>query len=93
MPKLLIVGGYIFVIYSADIAENRRHIHIESKKGRFRKSAKFWLEPKIELVDKGNFQIKEISFIKKIIVENINILNAQIDKFLSGKKVEVIIVR
>lgn len=93
MPKLLIIQSYLFVLYSADVAENRRHVHVESKKGRFRVSAKFWLEPKIEVVNKGNFHQGEINKIMKLIKEHEALLNSQIDKFLKGKNVKIIKIK
>lgn len=90
MPKLLILKKYIFLIFSADLSEKRKHIHIEARKGRFRKSAKFWLEPDLELVDSGDFNKKELNELMKIIKENEFIIVNQIDKFLSGKKIKTI---
>jgi hypothetical protein len=87
MPKLLIIRSFLFVIYSADIAEKRRHIHVESKKSRFRVSAKWWLEPDIELVNPGNYSLKEINEIEQLINENKELLQNQIDLFLKGEKV------
>lgn len=55
MPKLLIINQYVFLIYSSDLAENRKHVHVESKKGRFRRTAKFWLEPNVKWWIKGVF--------------------------------------
>jgi len=76
MPKILIVGDVTFFIYSGDINEKRLHIHVEKKKGRYRKAAKFWLEPEIELVTRGNLSDKEINEVKKIIQMNqINLVN------------------
>jgi hypothetical protein len=90
MPKLLIINQYVFLIYSNDLAENRKHIHIESKKGRFRRTAKFWLEPEISLVDPGGFSKTELKKIEKLIKENINLLKEQIEKFSKGIKVKTI---
>jgi len=70
MPKLLTIKKYIFLIYPSDLSEKRKHVHIEARKGRFRKSAKFWLEPVIELAAPGDFNRKEITEVTKIIKEN-----------------------
>ena len=59
MPKLLIIKKYVFLLFSVDIFEHRNHIHVEVKKGHRRRVAKFWLEPEIELVDKGNLSDKD----------------------------------
>lgn len=90
MPKLLIINQYVFLIYSSDLAENRKHVHIESKKGRFRRTAKFWLEPKIQVVDKGGFSHNELKKIEKLIKENIKLLNEQIEKFGKGQRIRTI---
>lgn len=90
MPKLLIIKKYIFIIYSADLSEKRKHIHVEARKGRFRRSAKFWLEPEIKSVDTGDFNEKEINELMKIIKENEFILINQINRFLSGKKIKTV---
>ncbi|MCI0448342.1 MAG: DUF4160 domain-containing protein [Chlorobi bacterium] len=90
MPKLLIVRQYVFLIYSSDLAENRKHVHVESRKGRFRQTAKFWLEPKVALVDKGGFSKTELKNIEKLIKENLNLLNRQIEKFANGIKIKTI---
>jgi len=59
----------VSVIYSGDLIENRKHVHVEARKGKFRRTAKFWIEPDIELVDSGNFSKKEINELRKIIIE------------------------
>jgi len=90
MPKLLIIRSYVFLIYSADITENRNHIHVESRKGRRRVSAKYWLEPNIELVDSGNFSKAELKRIEKLIKDNYVLLVNQVEKFKKGLKVKTI---
>lgn len=90
MPKLLIVRNFIFLLFSVDVNEKRKHIHVEMRKGHKRKLAKFWLEPKIELFDKGNLKDKELKEAEKIIQENYEILISQINKFFSGKKLTII---
>jgi len=32
LPKLLIIKKYVFLIYSSDLSEKRKHVHVESKK-------------------------------------------------------------
>jgi hypothetical protein len=83
MPKLVKHGKYVFLIYSSDLSENRKHIHVEAGKGRFRKSVKFWLEPDVELVDSGDFTIREL----KIINENKLTIILQIEKKISGRRI------
>ncbi len=90
MPKLLIINNYEFLIYSSDLAENRKHVHVISKKGRYRTTAKFWLEPAVKIVEKGNFSETELKKIEIIISKNIKLLNSQIEKFGSGKRIKTI---
>ena len=90
MPKLLIIKSFIFVLYSADIAEKRYHVHVEGRKGKFRTSAKFWLTLEIEIVSTGGFSEKEINQILKYIEQYKGILNKQIEKFVSGKRINCI---
>jgi len=90
MPKLLISKWIEYFIFSGDIKESRKHIHISVKKGRNRQIAKFWLEPKVEVFDKCKLSDKEINEIIKDINKNYSILIKQLDKFMSGKRVKVI---
>jgi hypothetical protein len=90
LPKILIVQNITIFVYSGDISEKRRHIHIEIKKRRHRKSIKFWIEPQIEIVDKNGLNDKEISNIKKIIISNIDLINRQLDQFYQGKYIKLI---
>ena len=93
MPKVLIVGDITFFIYSGDINEKRLHIHVEKRKGRHRKAAKFWLEPQIELETKGNLTEKEINEIKKLIRMNQNKLVNQIRNFYNGIEIRTIRIK
>jgi len=93
MPKILIVGDISFFIYSGDINEKRLHIHVEKKKGRYRKAAKFWLEPEIELENKGNLSGKEINEVKKIIEMNKDNLVQQMKNFYNGLEIKTIRIK
>ena len=93
MPKILIVGDVTFFIYSGDINEKRLHIHVEKKKGRYRKAAKFWLEPEIKLVTRGNLSDKEINEVKKIIQMNQVKLVNQIRNFYNGLEIRTIRIK
>lgn len=63
-PKFLTEDGFVFKIFSLE--EDRMHIHIIKAE----KSAKFWLEPIIELAKNNGFSSKELSIIKRIIENN-----------------------
>ncbi|MGI4805533.1 MAG: DUF4160 domain-containing protein [Janthinobacterium lividum] len=92
MGKLLILSKYIFVIYESDIYEVRRHIHITYKHKGDKTSCKFWLEPQIEIDEnkKGDFAAKELLEVKKLIVENQQLLEKQLDLFHSKQTVKAI---
>ena len=93
MPKILIVGDITFFIYSGDINEKRLHIHVEKKKGRYRRAAKFWLEPEIKLETKGNLSARGIREVMKIIEINKDILIKQIRSFYSGEEIKTIRIK
>ena len=91
MPKILIIGRFVFLLFGADINEKRKHIHVEIKKGRKRFVAKFWLEPEIKVEEKGNLSPKEIKIAKKLILENYDLLLIQVNKFLKSERIKTII--
>ncbi len=93
MPKILIVDWLEFFIFSSDINESRRHMHLAARKGKNREIAKFWLEPKISVAEQGAFSDKEVVEIIKIISNNFDTLNLQLDVFFSGKKVETVRIK
>jgi hypothetical protein len=92
MGKLLILAKYIFLIYGSDIYETRKHIHITYNYKGFKRSCKFWLEPEIQLDEnkKGDFSVKEITEIEKLIVENKADLLNQLDLFYNQQTVKAI---
>jgi hypothetical protein len=92
MGKLLILAKYIFLVYSVDIDEFRKHIHITHNVAGYKKSCKFWLEPEIELDQnkKGNFTDIELNEIEKLIIENKNILLRQLELFYNGNTIKAI---
>ena len=92
MGKLLILLKYTFLIYSADINEIRKHIHVTYNIAGYKKSCKFWLEPEIELDEdkKGTFTNIELREIKKLIQENEYGLMQQLKLFYAGKKIKSI---
>lgn len=90
MPKLLVVKWLEFFIFSSDIKENRKHVHLSSRRGKSRNIAKFWLEPEVVVAEAGGFSEKELNEIKKVIVEHLDVLNKQIDAFFAGKRIKLI---
>ena len=79
-------------VFSGDINEKRKHIHIRDKKGRINRLCKFWIQPEIELANNHGFSKSEIAEIKKLVTSNIEIIKIQLKAFHAGKKVKSIIV-
>ena len=69
MPKLLIIKNIVFLIFSVDFREERKHIHFVKKAVRKFNPAKIWLEPNIEISEKGDFNDVEINKIIKLVIE------------------------
>lgn len=69
MPTVLRVGPYRFFFYSNEKSGNKYepiHIHVTSSG----KEAKFWVKSSIELADNDGYSKTEVNEIKRIIVEN-----------------------
>ena len=92
MGKLLVFSKYVIFVFSGDINEKRKHIHIRDKKGRINRLCKFWIQPEIELANNHGFSKSEIAEIKKLVTSNIEIIKIQLKAFHAGKKVKSIIV-
>ena len=92
MGKILILLKYVFLIYSVDILEIRKHIHVTHNVAGYKKSCKFWLEPFVELDNnkKGNFSDIELREIAKLIEENKELILKQLELFYNGKLVKSI---
>lgn len=89
MPKILVVGRFVFLLFASDVAEARRHIHVEVKKGRRRHVAKFWLEPMLELVEAGDLNDREVREVVSLIRLHEALIASQLDRFYAGKPVKV----
>ena len=92
MGKILIVFRYIFLIYSVDINETRKHIHVTRNVAGYKKSCKFWLEPQIEIDEnkKGDLSEIEMREVKRILEENNAVILQQLELFYQGKQVKAI---
>lgn len=90
MPKILIWKNIVFLIFSVDIRESRRHIHVVKKSVNKFYPAKFWLEPTIEIAEKGDFTNKEINKIHDLIVNFETDLHNQLTLFYKGEPVKAI---
>ena len=90
MGKLLIYLQYVFLVFSSDIKEKRKHVHVRDSKRRLTNLCKFWLEPGIEIEYNYGFTQKELNEIEKLIKENKTILLKQLGQFYKGKPVKAI---
>ena len=92
MGKILVLLRYIFLIYSIDINETKRHIHVTHNVAGYKKSCKFWLEPEVMLDEnkKGDFTETELREIRKLIEENKELILQQLELFYEGKPVKSI---
>lgn len=92
MGKILVFLKYVFLIYSIDINEVRRHIHVTRNVAGYKKSCKFWVEPEIELDEnkKGDFTAVELREIGKLIEENKEVILQQLELFYAGQPVKSI---
>ena len=59
MGKLLIFGWYYLHIW-ANEGHERLHIHVFRSKSKNAFGAKFWIEPKVELFEEGDFSPEEL---------------------------------
>ena len=90
MGKLLVFLKYVFFVFSSDVNENRRHVHVTDKKKDLERMCKFWIEPQIKLEYNVGFNAKEIKQIEKMLRINIASVNSQLDLFYRYKKVKAI---
>jgi len=65
-PTVFKIKDYRFVFFSRE--EKRVHIHVSSPDG----EAKFWIEPKVELVKNYGFSERQIVELERIVKEHIN---------------------
>lgn len=88
----MIVLKYVFFLFSSDINEKRKHIHVRDRKGKISNLCKYWLEPEISLAYNKGFTNKEIKEIGSLIVEHKTIINKQVKLFRAEKTVKSIII-
>lgn len=78
MPTVLLKNGYRFFFYINDHLPP--HIHIE----RENKTAKFNLEP-VELVSSKRFNARELSEIRKLVVQNSESFKIKWNEYFNNK--------
>ena len=77
MPTILKIGKYRFFFFSNEGSESV-HIHIESDEN----YAKFWLEP-INLAKSIGYNVKELNEIRKLIIDNVEIIKVKWYEYFS----------
>ena len=90
MGKLIIFAKYVLFVFSSDINESRRHIHVRDRSSKLNNLCKFWIEPKIEIAQTLGFNKTELNEIRKLIIIHKELINSQLDKFYAGKKIKSI---
>jgi hypothetical protein len=87
MGKLLLILRYVFLLFSSDKEEGRKHIHVTDTSSDNERLCKYWLEPTIQLAYNKGFRPKELTQIERLLIQHREILDVQIDLFLAGKRV------
>lgn len=90
MGKLIVFLKYVFFVFSSDVNESRRHVHVTDKKRDLERICKFWIEPEIKLEYNIGFSSKEIKDIEKMLQRNLADVKMQLDMFYLYKKVKTI---
>ena len=93
LGKLLIFSRYVLFVFSSDINEKRKHVHVRDKKGKINRLCKFWVQPDIDVAYNHGFNKAELNEIKKLISLNLDIVKVQLNSFYAGKKVKSIIIK
>ena len=92
MPKVLLYTTakivWTFLFYGTDVNENRAHVHVGKKDTKH--FAKFWLEPQVELVNKGDLTDAQLKQLQTIVEENREKLFKQWEVFQKGGNVKII---
>jgi len=90
MGQLAFLRMFILVSISADIKDNRRHVHVFKKGRRHMESvAKIWIESsglKCVEIAESSLSAKENKMIVDAIDRNWNYINGQITKTFNGEK-------
>ena len=95
MPKILlyITAKVIwnFLFWNTDYYENRAHVHVGKRSTE--RLCKIWLEPIVEVVDKGDLTDAQVKEVLKIALEYREKLLRQWILFKEGKPIRMIKVK
>lgn len=89
MGKLIILQWFYISRWSREFEFEEDHVHIFRKGSKQKFSAKFNIET-LEWVKNGDFSSKELKRIEKIIFENLETINNQLNVLDEGGKVKAI---
>jgi len=69
MPTIFNIDGWKFYFHSSEGSPREPiHVHVSHKDGK--RDAKFWIEPRVELVYADNMRKSELNWIEDIVIEN-----------------------
>ena len=95
MPKVFIYATakviWTFLFYGPDYNENRAHVHVG--KAGVVDLCKIWIEPRIEVADKGELTDKQIAQVLPIVEKYRSQILEQWKRFKAGEKVRIIKVK
>ena len=80
-----------FLVYGTDNNENRAHVHVGN--AGIVDLGKIWLEPEVEVVEKGELTDKQMAQIVEVVKKYRKELLEQWAKFKAGEKVKSIKVK
>jgi hypothetical protein len=90
LGKIIVFSKYIVFVFSSDINEKRKHVHVRDKAGKLNSICKFWIEPRVKMEYNYGFKEVEVNEIQGLLSDNLTDIKKQLDKFYAGKKVKSI---
>ncbi|MBQ6728893.1 MAG: DUF4160 domain-containing protein [Bacteroidales bacterium] len=95
MPKVLIYATakviWTFLFYGTDNNENRAHVHVG--KAGIVDLGKIWLEPEVEVAEKGELTDKQMVQVVEVVKKYQKELLEQWAKFKAGEKLKSIKIK
>ena len=95
MPKILlyITARVIwnFLFWNTDFYENRAHVHVGKRSTE--NLCKIWLEPIVEVADKGDLTDEQVREVMKIATDYLAKLLHQWEQFKQGKTIRIIKIK
>ena len=95
MPKILLYITakviWIFLFWNTDYYENRPHVHVGKRNTEH--LCKIWLEPIVEVEDKGDLTDAQVKEVLRIATEYREKLLKQWKQFKEGKQIRMIKIK